>query len=344
MDAAIIVRNVNFSYEGFSLRDVSLTLAQGEQKALVGLNGSGKTTLMRLILGLLAPESGEIRVLGLPVTEDNLWRIRQQTGYLFQNPADQLFAPTVWEDVAFGPRNQGLDEDEIQARVKWALDLVGMTEYRSHPVNELSHGQAKRVALAGLIAMRPKILLLDEPFTGLDFPMVKSMVEHARHLMRWRTGGNWLTMECNGLGHVGIMFPEFKEAAKWRETAISTMLQELNHQVYPDGAQFELTMGYHHVSLHNFLGLYEFAVLNDVPMPGDYAKRLRKMFVYDVLLAEPDGATPAFNDSGRGGIGRYIEKAAELFPDDPLFQWAVSKGERGKGPDFTSYLFPYAGF
>ncbi|MHA1858114.1 MAG: energy-coupling factor ABC transporter ATP-binding protein [Candidatus Thorarchaeota archaeon] len=186
MDAAILVRNVDFSYEGFSLRDVSLTLAQGEQKALVGLNGSGKTTLMRLILGLLAPESGEIRVLGLPVTEDNLWRIRQQTGYLFQNPADQLFAPTVWEDVAFGPRNQGLDEDEIRARVQWALDLVGMTEYRSHPVNELSHGQAKRVALAGLIAMRPKILLLDEPFTGLDFPMIKSMVEIVDEL---RDGG-----------------------------------------------------------------------------------------------------------------------------------------------------------
>ncbi|MCD6351130.1 MAG: alginate lyase family protein, partial [Armatimonadetes bacterium] len=174
--------------------------------------------------------------------------------------------------------------------------------------------------------------------------MVKSMVEHARHLMRWRTGGNWLTMECNGLGHVGILFPEFKEAAEWRNTAFSVLHEELNKQVYPDGAQVELTQGYHHVALHNFLGLYQFAELNEVPAPGDYAARLKKMFLADVYQTEPDWATPAFNDSGRVGIARYMEQAAELFPDEPVFRWAATGGTEGRPPKFTSHLFPYAGW
>jgi hypothetical protein len=174
--------------------------------------------------------------------------------------------------------------------------------------------------------------------------MVKSMVEHARHLMKWRTGGNWLTMECNGLGHVGILFPEFKEAAQWRQTAIEVLHQELEKQVYPDGAQIELTQGYHHVALSNFLGLYRIAKLNEVPMPADYAARLKKMYLCDLYQAEPDWATPAFNDSGRVGVLRYLQEALSLFPDDPVLQWAASQGKRGQPPAFTSYLFPYAGF
>lgn len=174
--------------------------------------------------------------------------------------------------------------------------------------------------------------------------MVKSMVEHARHLMQWRTGGNWLTMECNGLGHVGILFPEFTDSAQWRQTAISVLHEELGKQVYPDGAQVELTQGYHHVSLQNFLGLYRTAALNDVPMPEDYVTRLKNMYLYDIYQAEPDWATPAFNDSGRVGILRYCQDAAKLFPDDPVIQWAASQGTAGQAPAFTSYLFPYAGF
>ncbi len=177
MDSAIVMDNVCFKYPTFEIRNVSLTLGVGEQKVLVGLNGSGKTTLFRLILGLLRSTSGTIEVLGMPVVRENLWRIRQNVGFLFQNPSDQLFAPTVWEDVIFGPRNLGLSEDEVRQRVEWALDIVEMSDFVDHPVNKLSHGQAKRVALAGIIAMKPKVLLLDEPFTGLDFPMVESMVD-----------------------------------------------------------------------------------------------------------------------------------------------------------------------
>lgn len=176
MTCAIDVSHVFFSYDDFRMEDVSLQLHIGEQKVLVGLNGSGKTTLFKLILGLLEPTSGSIRVFEREVIRENLWEIRQDIGFLFQNPNDQLFAPTVWEDVSFGPRNLGLSESEIIERVRWALEIVEMTGYEERPINQLSHGQAKRIALAGIIAMRPSILILDEPFTGFDFKMVSNMI------------------------------------------------------------------------------------------------------------------------------------------------------------------------
>ncbi len=177
MTCAIEINNLNFRYKEFSLEDVSMNLHLGEQKALVGLNGSGKTTLFKLILGLLEPISGSIHVIERKVERENYWEIRKDVGFLFQSPDDQLFAPTVWEDVAFGPRNLGLSEEEVEQKVEWSLDKVGMSGFINRPVNQMSHGQAKRVALAGVIAMQPKILLLDEPFAGLDFPMVSTMVD-----------------------------------------------------------------------------------------------------------------------------------------------------------------------
>jgi cobalt/nickel transport system ATP-binding protein len=118
------------------------------------------------------------------VTKENLWSVRQDFGFLFQSPQDQLFAPTVWEDVCFGPRNQGLDGEEIGARAQQALDVVGLSEMGERPVNKLSHGEAKRVALAGILAMHPKILLLDEPFSGLDYPMIAGLLDIVNNLRR----------------------------------------------------------------------------------------------------------------------------------------------------------------
>jgi cobalt/nickel transport system ATP-binding protein len=182
MTCAIEINNLYFSYNEFSLQDVTMNLHLGEQKALVGLNGSGKTTLFKLILGLLEPRSGSIHVFERKVERENLWTIRKDVGFLFQNPDDQLFAPTVWEDVAFGPRNLGMTDEEVERRVNWSLDVVGMSDFFNRSVNQMSHGQAKRVALAGIIAMRPKILILDEPFAGLDFPMVSTMVDIIHNL------------------------------------------------------------------------------------------------------------------------------------------------------------------
>lgn len=161
-----------------------MNLHRGEHKALIGLNGSGKTTLFKLILGLLTPQSGDILVFDRKMNRENLWDIRKDIGFLFQNPDDQLFAPTVWEDVAFGPRNLGLNEDDVAKRVEESLKFVHMEDYINRAVNQLSHGQAKRIALAGILAMQPKILLLDEAFTGLDFPMVQSIVEIISDLRR----------------------------------------------------------------------------------------------------------------------------------------------------------------
>ena len=177
MTCAIDVSHVFFRYNDFKMEDVTVNLHVGEQKAIVGLNGSGKTTLFKLILGLLQPDSGDIFIFDRKISRENLWEVRQNIGFLFQNPDDQLFAPTVWEDVAFGPRNLGLSEEEVSERVEWALDRVGMSKFVNRPVNQMSHGQAKRVALAGVIAMRPAILVLDEPFTGLDFKMVQTMID-----------------------------------------------------------------------------------------------------------------------------------------------------------------------
>ena len=177
MTCAIDINHVFFRYDEFKIEDVNLQLHVGEQKALAGLNGSGKTTLFKLLMGLLEPDSGEIFIFDKKLTRDTLWEIRQDVGFLFQNPDDQLFAPTVWEDVAFGPRNLGLSKEDVTERVEWALERVGMSKLTDRPVNQMSHGQAKRVALAGIISMRPSILVLDEPFTGLDFKMVNNMID-----------------------------------------------------------------------------------------------------------------------------------------------------------------------
>ncbi|MFW9788507.1 MAG: energy-coupling factor ABC transporter ATP-binding protein [Candidatus Thorarchaeota archaeon] len=182
MTCAIDIDHVFFRYDEFRMEDIKLQLHVGEQKAIAGLNGSGKTTLFKLLLGLLQPESGDIYIFDRKLTKDNLWEIRQDVGFLFQNPDDQLFAPTVWEDVAFGPRNLGLSDEEVEDRVEWALERVGMSKFINRPVNQMSHGQAKRVALAGIIAMRPSILILDEPFSGLDFKMVNGMVDTIQRL------------------------------------------------------------------------------------------------------------------------------------------------------------------
>ena len=173
--------------------------------------------------------------------------------------------------------------------------------------------------------------------------VTKSMIEHARHLMVWPSrGGNWLTMESNGLGTIGILLPEMKEAAEWRTTGLARQYAELDNQVYPDGSQIELTTGYHQVSLNNFLGLASTAILNGVPLPGDYYDKLRRMFEYNLYVQMPNGRTPALNDGGTSDIVRSMETAFELYKD-PLFDWAATRGERGTPPDHTSHYFPYAG-
>ena len=170
-------KNVTFRYEseedGVTLppavRDFSLTINEGEFVAVLGHNGSGKSTLAKLSNGLLIPESGEVLVNGMDTKdEENDIAIKQTVGVVFQNPDNQIVATIVEEDVAFGPENLGVEPAEIRRRVDEALKVVGMYEYRKHGPHKLSGGQKQRVAIAGIIAMEPRCIVLDEPTAMLD--------------------------------------------------------------------------------------------------------------------------------------------------------------------------------
>lgn len=153
-----------------ALENVNFKAEDGKIVALLGPNGAGKSTLFLHFNGILKPTSGEVVVNGHPVSYDkkDLMKLRQNVGIVFQNPDDQLFAPTVMEDVAFGPMNMGLSREEVEKRVKDALKRVGMEGFEKKPPHHLSGGQKKRVAIAGILAMDPKIMVLDEPTSGLD--------------------------------------------------------------------------------------------------------------------------------------------------------------------------------
>jgi len=163
------VKDLSFAYPDglIALKGISLQISQGEKVALVGPNGAGKSTLMLHLNGLLAGE-GEIEVTGLPVTKDHLPIIRARVGMVFQNPDDQLFSPTVFDDVAFGPLHMGMPEAEVRSRVERALAQVGMDGMGARLSHHLSLGQKKRVAIATVLSMSPEILVLDEPSAGLD--------------------------------------------------------------------------------------------------------------------------------------------------------------------------------
>jgi len=173
--------------------------------------------------------------------------------------------------------------------------------------------------------------------------MVKSCAEHARHLMRWPTTGNWLTMEADGLMHVGVLFPEFKEAADWRKTATDRLYAELDKQVYPDGAQIELSTGYHQVSLTNFVKAWEIAHLNGVAMPADYIAKIQRMYDYNLLASMPNGYLPGLNDAGATGIRRWLEQGFKLFPDRKDYQWVATGGKSGEEPKVGSIALPFSG-
>jgi len=167
---------------------------------------------------------------------------------------------------------------------------------------------------------------------------------HAHHLMAFHTTGNWLAMEGNGLFHVGVLFPEFRDAAAWRATGGKWIYDEMNNQVYPDGVQIELSSGYHHVSLNNFLGVYKIAKLNKVELPADFLNRLEKMYDFDVYGAMPDGRLPGVQDGNYYPVRHALEEAAELFPDRADFRWYATGGASGKPPAETNHAFSWAGY
>ncbi|MBL8099182.1 MAG: ABC transporter ATP-binding protein [Anaerolineales bacterium] len=177
------VNDLHFSYpDGHAaLHGVSLKLCSGDKVALVGPNGAGKSTLMLHLNGILNGK-GEVEISGKRLTRDNLPAIRAMVGLVFQNPDDQLFSPTVFEDVAFGPLHMGLTEDEVRARVDNALEAVKMTAYKDRLSHHLSVGEKKRIAIATVLSMNPSLLVLDEPSAGLDPRARRTLINLLREL------------------------------------------------------------------------------------------------------------------------------------------------------------------
>lgn len=158
-------------FEKIALKDINIEIKKGEFVSIIGHTGSGKSTLIQMFNGLLKPTEGEVIVKGQNIHDQGIDKraIRQQVGLVFQYPEYQLFEMTVYEDVAFGPKNMGLSEEEIKQRVSYALEAVGLNdEYYDKSPFDLSGGQKRRVAIAGVLAMKPEILILDEPTAGLD--------------------------------------------------------------------------------------------------------------------------------------------------------------------------------
>lgn len=191
---AVVLQNVTYSYNlGDShrvdaIKDLSFSIEEGSFVALVGHNGSGKSTLAKLLNGLLLPTSGEVRIFGNSTLDcDKIYDIRKSVGMVFQNPDNQMIASIVEDDIAFGPENLGVEREEIIRRVEWALTKVGMLEYRKGTPFKMSGGQKQRLAIAGVLAIMPRILVLDESTAMLD-PKGRSEVLKVAHELNRQEG------------------------------------------------------------------------------------------------------------------------------------------------------------
>jgi cobalt/nickel transport system ATP-binding protein len=184
MTNVLAVHDLHYSYHDghTALRGVSFSMCPGDKVALVGPNGAGKSTLMLHLNGILTGRSGDVTVGDKRLSRDNLPAIRAMVGLVFQNPDDQLFSPTVFEDVAFGPLHMGLPKDKVEKRVTAALEAVRMSAYRDRLSHHLSVGEKKRIAIATVLSMDPQILVLDEPSAGLDPRARRTLINLLREL------------------------------------------------------------------------------------------------------------------------------------------------------------------
>ncbi|MTI47102.1 energy-coupling factor ABC transporter ATP-binding protein [Sporosalibacterium faouarense] len=166
----LIIKKLHFTYPGehIAIKDISFVISEGESVGIIGANGAGKSTLLMLIMGILFPNTGEVLVDNRSINKKNLSKIRQQLGMVFQNPDDQLFMTSVYEDVAFGPRNYGLDEVEVENRVEKALAMVGISHLKDRSPFKLSGGEKRSAAIASVLSMEPEVLIMDEPTSALD--------------------------------------------------------------------------------------------------------------------------------------------------------------------------------
>ncbi|NPV27509.1 MAG: energy-coupling factor ABC transporter ATP-binding protein [Firmicutes bacterium] len=198
--SVLSIHNLHYLYprQTTGLYGITCTIPKGERTVVLGPNGAGKSTLLLALSGIYRPQQGYILVEGQPIdySRQGLTRLRSQVGLVMQQPDVQLFCPVVYQDVAYGPTNLGLRADEVRERVEWALQVVGASSHIHRPIHCLSHGEKQRVAIAGVLAMRPRVILLDEPTAGLDRAGVADLLEE---LERLRENGTTLVMTTHDL-------------------------------------------------------------------------------------------------------------------------------------------------
>ena len=184
MSRAVSVRDLGFAYDSGRpvLEGVNLEIGPGERFGIIGPSGAGKSTLLLHLNGILSPSSGSVRIGEVPVEASTLEEVRRRVGLVFQDPDDQLFNATVYEDVAFGPRNMGMTREEVDTAVRGTLAHLGLGEKEEASSHHLSYGERKRVALATVLAMRPEVVAFDEPFSNLHPAMVDQLSELIRGL------------------------------------------------------------------------------------------------------------------------------------------------------------------
>lgn len=180
----VIIKNLTFGYEKEKsvFEDLSMEIKAGEKFGIIGQTGAGKSTLLLHLNGILTANAGSVIIGDLPVTKENLPQIRRKVGIVFQNPDDQLFNPTVEEDIAFGPLNFGLSREEVDQRVGQALDAFDLRGFEELSSHHLSYGERKRVALATVLAMEPEVVAFDEPFSNLNPGMVSQIIDIIRKM------------------------------------------------------------------------------------------------------------------------------------------------------------------
>lgn len=243
-------RNVHFVYPDGTpaLRGISFQIWRGDRVAILGVNGSGKSTLLRLLDGLLEPTQGELRFAGTPLTERNLqqphfqFTFRQRVGFVFQDADAQLFNPTVWDEVAFAPRQLGLPEEEVRTRVTDTLNLLGIAHLAERAPFRLSGGEKRKVAIACVLSMNPEVLLMDEPIAGLD-PRMQSWLVHTLNLLH--SAGKTLLIATHNLH----LLPEIAD----RVLILSeehTLLGDMPLQEALNNMQTLITAGLLHEHLH----------------------------------------------------------------------------------------------
>ena len=221
------VKNLDYDYPGniAALKQVSFTVKPGEVVALVGANGSGKSTLLKLLDGLIFPKTGELIAFGKPLSEEGLkdkafiQEFRRKVGMVFQDPDVQLFSPTVWDEVTFGPLQVGIPKGEVIARGQAALDLMGIAHLRQRPPYLLSGGEKKKVSLASVLSLQPQVLLLDEPTTGLDPSSQGHLIDF---LLQWAKEDKCLVFSTQDLDIV-------------EEIATRVIVMGTEHNVMADG-------------------------------------------------------------------------------------------------------------